>query len=105
MKFVNDEKEIGATVERRKHRKTHGLIGFAELAREVANCWKTQVSDEGKQVFHSYFHNVLQQYKQELKLYQEKYIITKSTKEYNNIVKMVSNNRKKEVKQNLKIIL
>jgi hypothetical protein len=36
--------------EKRRHRKTHGKIGFAELARTIANRWKG-LSDEGKVVF------------------------------------------------------
>ena len=37
--------------EKRRHRKSHGKIGFAELARTIANKWK-QLNEQDRQIFH-----------------------------------------------------
>lgn len=50
---------------RRKHRKTHGKIGFADLARTIATNWKTMSAEE-RTIFQDYFEEEQARYRAEL---------------------------------------
>mmetsp|Transcript_29979 Transcript_29979/g.49493 ORF Transcript_29979/g.49493 Transcript_29979/m.49493 type:complete len:396 (+) Transcript_29979:63-1250(+) len=66
---------------RRKHRKTHGKIGFADLARRIADSWKN-IDSSSRAVFEARAGIEKQRYKKELeawKLTQEGIDATKSS--------------------------
>jgi hypothetical protein len=57
--------------EKRRHRKTHGRISFGDLARTIADKWKT-VDPQRKAIFDQYAEVDMRRYRTELKLWKEK---------------------------------
>lgn len=58
---------------KRPHRKTHGKIGFTDLARAIGNRWK-QLDDDAKNVFHGYYEIEMIRYKQEYETWNDRQI-------------------------------
>jgi hypothetical protein len=57
--------------QKRRHRKSHGRISFGDLARTIAENWKT-VSPKSKSIFEHYAERDSLRYKRELKLWKER---------------------------------
>jgi hypothetical protein len=56
---------------KRPHRKTHGKIGFTDLARAIGNRWKSLDTD-AKNVFHGYYEIEMSRYKKEHETWSER---------------------------------
>ena len=57
--------------EKRRHRKSHGRISFGDLARAIADQWKT-ISPKSKAIFDHYAEVDMLRYRREVKVWQEK---------------------------------
>jgi hypothetical protein len=57
--------------EKRRHRKTHGRISFGDLARAIADQWKT-ISPKNKTIFDHYADVDMIRYRREVKTWREK---------------------------------
>jgi hypothetical protein len=55
---------------KRRHRKSHGKIGFADLARRIAGKWKS-IDPESRSVFEACAAKEKQRYKEEIKVWKE----------------------------------
>jgi len=62
---------LSTSRETRKHRKTHGRISFGDLARKIAEKWKS-IEPKAKAVFEHYAELDMRRYRKEVKLWQEK---------------------------------
>jgi len=62
---------LNKTKEKRRHRKTHGKISFSDLARTIADKWKT-IAPWAKAVFDEYAELDMQRYRREVKIWKEK---------------------------------
>eukprot|EP00541_Cyclophora_tenuis_P014890 CAMPEP_0116555482 /NCGR_PEP_ID=MMETSP0397-20121206/8172_1 /TAXON_ID=216820 /ORGANISM="Cyclophora tenuis, Strain ECT3854" /LENGTH=361 /DNA_ID=CAMNT_0004080759 /DNA_START=46 /DNA_END=1131 /DNA_ORIENTATION=+ len=80
---VSVDDNLSEEAKRRRHRKTHGKIGFAALARSIADKWK-KIDDSSRSVFEARAEVEKQRYKKELdawmKLKKERGESTKSKK-------------------------
>ena len=56
---------------KRRHRKTHGRISFGDLARAIADQWKT-ISPDTKAIFDHYAEVDMHRYKREVKVWRDK---------------------------------
>jgi hypothetical protein len=56
--------------QKRRHRKSHGRISFGDLARSIADSWKT-VSPNTKTIFEHYAERDMLRYKRELKVWKD----------------------------------
>eukprot|EP00529_Nitzschia_sp_RCC80_P017903 CAMPEP_0113507290 /NCGR_PEP_ID=MMETSP0014_2-20120614/36381_1 /TAXON_ID=2857 /ORGANISM="Nitzschia sp." /LENGTH=816 /DNA_ID=CAMNT_0000402879 /DNA_START=176 /DNA_END=2626 /DNA_ORIENTATION=+ /assembly_acc=CAM_ASM_000159 len=56
---------------KRRHRKSHGKISFGDLARSIADSWKT-VCPKNKAIFDHYAERDMLRYKRELKVWRDK---------------------------------
>jgi hypothetical protein len=56
---------------KRRHRKSHGKISFGDLARNIAESWKS-VSPKNKSIFEHYAERDMLRYKRELKVWRDK---------------------------------
>eukprot|EP00934_Nitzschia_sp_Nitz4_P003415 Nitzschia sp. Nitz4//scaffold19_size178191//89180//90305//NITZ4_001979-RA/size178191-exonerate_est2genome-gene-0.6-mRNA-1//1//CDS//3329540685//3405//frame0 len=57
--------------EKRRHRKTHGRISFGDLARKIAEQWKS-ISPKNKAIFDHYAEVDMLRYRREVKVWREK---------------------------------
>jgi hypothetical protein len=64
------EQILSTSRETRRHRKTHGRISFGDLARKIAEKWKT-VDKERKAVFEHYAGLDMRRYRKELKIWKD----------------------------------
>ena len=70
--IVSDLEEILAkTREKRRHKKSHGKIGFGDLARSIADIWK-KIDPKTKAIFEHYADLDMTRYKRELKVWKER---------------------------------
>ena len=65
------EQILSTSRETRRHRKTHGRISFGDLARKIADQWRT-VDQERKAVFEHYAEIDMRRYRKELRAWKEK---------------------------------
>eukprot|EP00934_Nitzschia_sp_Nitz4_P004165 Nitzschia sp. Nitz4//scaffold19_size178191//93503//94759//NITZ4_001981-RA/size178191-processed-gene-0.63-mRNA-1//-1//CDS//3329540693//4155//frame0 len=65
------ENILSTSRETRRHRKTHGRISFGDLARKIAEKWKS-IEPEQKAVFEHYAELDMRRYRKEVKLWKEK---------------------------------
>lgn len=65
------EQILSTSRETRRHRKTHGRISFGDLARKIAEKWKT-VDKERKAVFEHYAELDMRRYRKELKIWKDR---------------------------------
>lgn len=65
------ENILSTSRETRRHRKTHGRISFGDLARKIADKWKS-IGSETKAVFEHYAELDMRRYRKEVKLWKER---------------------------------
>lgn len=69
--ILSIEQILSTSRETRRHRKTHGRISFGDLARKIAEQWKT-VDKDRKAVFEHYAEIDMRRYRKELRAWKEK---------------------------------
>ena len=65
------ENILATSRETRRHRKTHGRISFGDLARKIADKWKS-IGTEQKAVFDHYAELDMRRYRKEVKIWKDK---------------------------------
>eukprot|EP00980_Cylindrotheca_fusiformis_P011434 scaffold2649_cov137-Cylindrotheca_fusiformis.AAC.9 len=75
-----NESDEGEKSKRRVHRKTHGKIGFAEMARSIGAKWKV-LPDEDKEVFEKQAAKEKERYAKDLALWKEQQKLKKIQEE------------------------
>lgn len=69
--IISIEQILSTSRETRRHRKTHGRISFGDLARKIAEQWKT-VDKDRKAVFEHYAEIDMRRYRKELRAWKER---------------------------------